>query len=101
MRHFLASAVLLAGCAAAPPAVFNVKPKLLDVHALPECFVACDQCQNGQIAQITTDPDSAVVAAIVEHNARKQCAGGLALCETRRAACAQALQRGIAGGVVK
>jgi hypothetical protein len=77
-----------------------VKPQPIDVHTLPECFAACGSC--AQPAQtITADPDSAVVAAITEHILRKQCAGELALCDTRRQACANAIKRGQTAGAIK
>lgn len=98
MRPLLASFVLLAGCATTPVVV---KSDPVDVHVLPECFVECAQCVVDTIAQISIDPDSALIAAITEHDARKQCALEEKLCEVRRKVCAAALQRAQASGAIK
>jgi hypothetical protein len=93
--------LLLALAACAPTTqLVAIKPQAIDVHTLPECFAACGSCS--QPAQtITADPDSAVVAAITEHILRKQCAGELALCETRRQACSDAIKRGQRAGAIR
>lgn len=66
------------------------KPQAADLHVDPMCYAPCTE----EGTQITSDPDSAVIAAITEHSYRKAC-------EVRRQACAQALKRGQDAGVIK
>lgn len=66
------------------------KPDPFDVHLNEACYAPCTEAG----AQVTADPDSAVVAAITEHEYRKQC-------EVRRQACVQALKRGMDAGVIR
>ena len=78
------------GCGLSHLRIVANKPDALDLHIDASCYAPCTE----QSAAVTADPDSAVLAAITEHEYRKQC-------ELRRLACTQALKRGIDAGVIK
>jgi len=81
MMRAIALCILLTGCNALR--ILPSKQETLDLHIDPMCYAPCTE--NG--TAVTTDPDSAVVAAIVEYKLRQQC-------ELRRKACSEAIKRG-------
>jgi len=81
MMRAIALCTLLTGCNALR--ILPSKQETLDLHIDPMCYAPCTE--NG--TAVTTDPDSAVVAAIVEYKLRQQC-------ELRRKACSEAIKRG-------
>ena len=82
MIRAAALCLLLSGCWWDSFTVRPPKPDPFDVHEDMRCEAPCDEAA----APITASPDSAIVSATLEHALRKAC-------ETRRRACAEALNR--------
>lgn len=87
-----AAIALLLGAAGCQPVAVPVRPEPFDVHVPPECLQACSLGVSPSI--VTTDPYSPLDAAVREHYLRN-------LCEVRRRACADALERARKAGVIR
>lgn len=80
----------MSACAWLTPRVVAEKPSPFNAQIDPACFAPCNEAS----VAITGDPDSAVVAALVEYQYRQGC-------EVRRRACAEGLGRAHDAGAIQ